>query len=113
MSKHTPGPWNNLDKNGKHDKKVRCATAKQIAQLGSEKLPACRGEIANTLSWNPSKKSCQYKEAVANATLISAAPELLHELEVALAMMEEGEGDQLYPEILSRFRFVIAKAKGK
>lgn len=91
MSKHTPGPWNfswQIQPNG-------CPT------VGSNGLMVCM--VAHSAK-NPEQKDT----ALANASLISAAPDLLAALELTFKL--SGDRLSVFEEI--QIRDIIAKAKG-
>lgn len=104
MSKHTPGPWDfswHIQPNG-------CPT------VGYKGLMVCM--VAHSV-----KEPDQKETALANASLISAAPDLLDALVMAEEMLsriehilDRGEDDSISvePEILFA-RAAIAKATGE
>jgi hypothetical protein len=80
MSKHTPGPWRFLeaDDHNRDDNSCRPLT---ICGLADD-------DLANVYSSDDSTVSISREEAVANARLIAAAPDLLEALKAYMHAME-------------------------
>lgn len=74
MSKHTPGPW----KLYRIASDVVFVNEDRIAR--GESIPAYNRKIAEMPNWSDEN----YDEKMANARLITAAPELLEELKIAV-----------------------------
>ena len=86
---HTPGPW----------KSIACT----VRTLDGRQVALCNGYV-NGADDNESP--------FANARLIAAAPELLEQLEIAVAILEQDwEGDE-QSEACNAMRAAIAKTKG-
>lgn len=101
MSKHTPGPWDfswQIQPNG-------CPT------VGHKGLMVCM--VAHS-----AKQEDQRETALANAALISAAPDMIEALEKAVLRIQANLGDErdMGPEsmayLLETFQAAIAKANG-
>lgn len=76
MSKHTPGPW----------QAKRCLVERKVRVYGPAET---RYENSEPVDWHPcvariDDMDIKIKEGEANARLISAAPELLEELKIAV-----------------------------
>lgn len=94
MSRHTPGPWDfswKIQPNG-------CPT------VGHKGLMVCM--VAHS-----AKQEDQRETALANAALISAAPDLLEALQALKKLYETDKGCRSLPEYQSA-RAAIAKATG-
>lgn len=96
-NKHTPGPWH--------------STGRYVGS-GHAKMNICECSD-NSGCWSNAP------EAVANARLIAAAPELLEALVLALPYVTDAEGfpEQFKPGVVARhvaqIRAAIAKATGE
>lgn len=90
MSKFTPGPWKACGYGDYGDYEGRCCIV--LGDGGTVRVAAVMGH---------------QEEAEADARLISAAPEMLHELYAAAAQIEALGGDARTQ------RAVIAKAEGQ
>lgn len=114
MTKHTPGPW----KLGEHPSAENDAWREDEMRLYERGIyaTAYQLKIAVCEQWIGEKEQ---EEAEANATLISAAPELFEALETAEAALSiEGsyrsapDRDRIYAALTSA-RAAIAKARGE
>lgn len=98
---HTPGPWE--------------PTASVYPIVMAGKVMVCKMDCSiNSGNWVQSSET-----AIANAHLISAAPELLEALERSLEWLESARSDQpedfdcsALDDVISQARSVISKAKG-
>lgn len=103
MSKHTPGPWF-----------VRAQdTGFLIDSPKTKEQP--HGRVAAVAQYSYDWAGPMRAEALANARLIAAAPELLAALEVILRdhMAVHGVGDLEMQPALFQARAAIAKATGE
>ena len=87
-AKHTPGPW----------------TTNNGFTILSAKGKTASSDVPN--------KTITDDEAIANAALIAAAPELLAALETAKRMINDVEGHCFRGADLMQINAAIAKAKG-
>lgn len=108
MSKHTPGPWGHLNRQG-------------VEATSRTEIYGADGEALGVLSWYQNEtdvgQGADKTHGGANARLIAAAPDLLAGLEDALEfaaealdMMEPGRTP--YGPRFDRWRAAIARAKG-
>ena len=92
---HTPGPWTYNFNPGLYGQVIEAATGKLIA------------DPAEFRDWRAHSGSSA--EAVANARLIAAAPDLLAAL---IAIADAGDGVRMEPEYWAAVMDAINKAKG-
>lgn len=90
-TKYTPGPW------------------KANLETYPPDIASDAGDVAGCF------ETTEKEEQEANATLISAAPEMLAALQQAVARVElaNAEGDQILSAWLPEARAAIAKAEGR
>lgn len=96
MSKHTPGPWNNLPRH--------------------ECVPICRQDDAGlSIGFVHSSDPERQAQGLANAFLIAAAPDLLEALETfrEAFVMAVGDNSPFAKCALSDVDAVISKARGE
>ena len=111
MSKHTPGPWETGKQNGHGGISIEANINAQIATV-------YLGIISS--NWKRGKETFarpENAEALANARLIAAAPELLEACEAALNYMinnarSYGGDENEFPSVI-KLRDAIAKATGE
>jgi hypothetical protein len=84
MSKHTPGPWT------METVRTSCGVCFKVGPF-----PWKQGKLIHACIYAdyPSPSSPEYHAAVANATLIAAAPELLEALSAAMAFIDSHAAD--------------------
>lgn len=100
--KHTKGPWTT---------EAVMSEALQDICLGYE-IPGAGTPILIASVYEDDHGFINYLEAEANARLIAAAPELLEQLQIAIAILEaDWEGDEP-SQACNEMRAVVAKAKG-
>jgi len=104
MNKHTPGPWEVTDL--RHSIVVRTESPNKT-KYGASRYAAIGGFDRS----DPD----QLSEALANARLIAAAPDLLEALELMLDRFRDTEGShgQWEEEATENARAAIAKARGE
>lgn len=95
---HTPGPW--------------MAAAGPSSVVGWPVVERPRGRSVCSVSWLPGLPPEIQAEVRANATLIAAAPDLLHAAERALRVLK-ATGESVRPgNALGELEAAIAKATG-
>lgn len=102
MNKHTPGPWQEYNQIGN-----RILNSWRVGSISHSPAGVCRLD-----------ESLTGEEALANAHLIAAAPDLLGELLAVKAWMEDCLLDRQEKGLPSRVRYdavcaAIAKARGE
>lgn len=90
MSKHTPGPWR---LNRRFCFNVEDQNGRTIARINFDHET--------------------YDEAMANARLIAAAPDLLAATEAALALLQADIPDNWRDRVCGQLQTAIAKARGE
>lgn len=104
-TQHTPGPWAIGQEYGNQRDEIESALGNCVAVVWTRRGP----ELATA--------RCCYKpdpELMANAHLISAAPELLEACEDAAAIMEDMLSEfSGCSEVIAKVKAAIAKATGK
>ncbi|HEV2674109.1 MAG TPA: hypothetical protein VGV37_06165 [Aliidongia sp.] len=101
VAKHTPGPWSNDDGlvNG-------IETRPRFRRPGSHSVSI---DIFDASDW-PAE---QHDEALANADLIAAAPDLLAAIKELVDITDQGDTMDVWREALTAARAAIAKAEGR
>lgn len=117
MSKHTPGPWC-FQPNEYNNKKIGISNMKW-RDIGKTP-PAGYLEIAEVKTRRSLFAPKDYDEPIANARLISSAPELLETLKIALDQLERSyevtggdHGNGVGLPTIKIVKKVISKAEGK
>lgn len=102
MPKHTKGPWEWVIENG--DIEIRMGDA-----IESPYSHSCQNSFIY-VDMIESFRGEQKEQAIANANLMAAAPELLEKLEIVLELSEEGlliDGN-----LADKIADLVKKAKG-
>jgi hypothetical protein len=100
MNKHTPGPWKFRD-----DSKVFKTNPFSVYIKG-------RGVHSAAIANIPRKQTIFEEEALANALLIAAAPELLAALQGLLKGIFDGPDDSDAAMLIAKARDAVNKATG-
>jgi hypothetical protein len=111
-SKHTPGPWEFLEA-GRTEEKFNVGRPFTIAEAN-----APHNDIANVYSADDETVSITREQAISNARLIAAAPDLLKHAQSLLNGIDTGlvrldtDADETLANTMSGLRAAIAKATG-
>lgn len=111
-SKHTPGPWS-LPHFAQPDVNCECEYVLTDHLMGAVATVHCSGAGND---WKSHGDNPRFVEAVANARLIAAAPDMLDALEAALPVVEFAisyYGSSEAIDALALVRQAIAKAEGR
>jgi hypothetical protein len=104
-AKHTPGPWSFLEEGRTEEEGNR---GRPLTVCGG---PGGSEDLVNVYSRDDATVSIVREEAIANARLIAAAPELLEACEEALGTLNGAE-IALPGYVVSALERAIAKATG-
>jgi hypothetical protein len=109
--KHTPGKWI-VDESIKYTISVISPWSKENDVSNSAVFGDYRGGIICSANWNTGVPS--YEQALANAQLISSAPELLEALKMCVNYVGAGANDsEPLKNAWEKAKNAIAKAEGK
>ncbi len=106
MSEHTNGPWLQGGPTGH-------AADHVFGPDGQNAVAQVYGIPKHTTVEEASLAGDQWREGLANARLIAAAPELLETLRAIVAECETHSASELARTIAANARFAIAKATGQ
>lgn len=110
QSKHTPGPWS-LPHFARPEVNCECGYVLTDGYMGAVAKVFCSGEGENWIKHGDNPK---FDEAVANAKLIAAAPDLFAAGTALMAELEKLVGSYEFgtDKTIQAFRAALAKAHG-